>query len=100
MDKLRDENKSLRETIKKSACPNCGFATSSRDSSVATEEQQLRIENARLKSEVRQTRLLNARLVLFSFSVFCYIRYRKLEPLPKSVFRKSQKSSEKMFSNF
>ncbi|GFZ08055.1 HD-ZIP IV family of homeobox-leucine zipper protein with lipid-binding START domain-containing protein [Actinidia rufa] len=56
MDKLRDENKSLRETIKKSACPNCGFATSSRDSSVATEEQQLRIENARLKSEIEKLR--------------------------------------------
>lgn len=52
MDKLRDENKSLRETIKKSACPNCGFATSSKDASVATEEQQLKIENARLKAEV------------------------------------------------
>ncbi|KAE9453426.1 hypothetical protein C3L33_14645, partial [Rhododendron williamsianum] len=34
MDKLRDENKSLRETIKKSACPNCGFATSSKDASI------------------------------------------------------------------
>lgn len=52
MDKLRDENKAMRETIKKSCCPNCGSATSSRDASMTTEEQQLRIENARLKSEV------------------------------------------------
>lgn len=53
MDKLRDENKALRETIKKSCCPNCGSATSSKDSSLAIEEHQLRIENARLKSEVK-----------------------------------------------
>uniref|UniRef100_A0A5B6YQM2 Putative homeobox-leucine zipper protein GLABRA 2 n=1 Tax=Davidia involucrata TaxID=16924 RepID=A0A5B6YQM2_DAVIN len=57
MDKLRDENNSLRETIKKSSCPNCGFATSSRDASVATEEQQLRIENARLKAEIEKLRV-------------------------------------------
>jgi homeobox-leucine zipper protein len=56
MDKLRDENKSLRETIKKAACPNCGFATSSKDASVATEEHQLKIENARLKSEIEKLR--------------------------------------------
>ncbi|XP_059643395.1 homeobox-leucine zipper protein GLABRA 2 [Cornus florida] len=57
MDKLRDENKSLRETIKNAACPNCGFATSSRDASATTEEQQLRIENARLKSEIEKLRV-------------------------------------------
>ncbi|CAM8999498.1 unnamed protein product [Rhodiola kirilowii] len=56
MDKLRDENKSMREIIKKSCCPNCGNATTSKDSSVTTEEQQLRIENARLKSEVEKLR--------------------------------------------
>lgn len=52
MEKLRDENKAMRETIKKSCCPNCGSATSSKDSIMTTEEQQLRIENARLKAEV------------------------------------------------
>ncbi|KAA8541783.1 hypothetical protein F0562_022935 [Nyssa sinensis] len=56
MDKLREENKNLRETIKKACCPNCGFANSNRDSSVATEEQQLRIENARLKTEIEKLR--------------------------------------------
>lgn len=54
IDKLRDENKALRESIKKQSCPNCGFATSSRDTITGTEEQKLRIENARLKAEVRQ----------------------------------------------
>lgn len=53
MEKLRDENKAMREQINKSCCPNCGTATTSRDASLTTEEQQLRIENARLKSEVR-----------------------------------------------
>lgn len=57
MEKLRDETKSLRETIKKAACSNCGFATSSKDASVATEEQQLRIENARLKAEIEKLRV-------------------------------------------
>lgn len=52
MEKLREDNKALRETIKKACCPNCGFATTTRDSTVTTEEQQLRIENARLKAEV------------------------------------------------
>ncbi|CAK9174593.1 unnamed protein product [Ilex paraguariensis] len=56
MEKLRDENKTLRETIKKACCPNCGFATSGKDSASATEEQQLRIENARLKAEVEKLR--------------------------------------------
>ncbi|XP_002284502.1 homeobox-leucine zipper protein GLABRA 2 [Vitis vinifera] len=56
MEKLRDENKAMRETIKKSCCPNCGSATSSRDPTMTTEEQQLRIENARLKAEVEKLR--------------------------------------------
>ncbi|KAG2729052.1 hypothetical protein I3843_01G227600 [Carya illinoinensis] len=56
MDKLRDENKAMREQINKACCPNCGTATTSRDSSVTTEEQQLRIENARLKAEVEKLR--------------------------------------------
>ncbi|XP_022861561.1 homeobox-leucine zipper protein GLABRA 2-like, partial [Olea europaea var. sylvestris] len=53
MEKIREENKVLRENFKKSCCPNCGFATSGKD---ATEEQQLRIENARLKEEVEKLR--------------------------------------------
>ncbi|XP_024969955.1 homeobox-leucine zipper protein GLABRA 2 isoform X3 [Cynara cardunculus var. scolymus] len=51
MDKLRDENKMLRETIKKGTCPNCGFGSSSKDAITYTDEQQLRIENAKLKAE-------------------------------------------------
>ncbi|XAR67704.1 hypothetical protein NMG60_11002579 [Bertholletia excelsa] len=59
IEKLREENQKLRETIKKAACPNCGFATSSsRDGSMPTEEQQLRIENARLKAEVEKLRAM------------------------------------------
>ncbi|KAI3455444.1 hypothetical protein Pfo_012107 [Paulownia fortunei] len=56
IDKLRDENKALRDTIKKPSCPNCGFATSSKDAITGTEEQKLRIENARLKAEVEKLR--------------------------------------------
>ncbi|WCJ40787.1 Homeobox-leucine zipper protein GLABRA 2 [Euphorbia peplus] len=56
MDKLRDENKAMREAIGKASCPNCGSATTSRDASFTTEEQQLRIENAKLKSEVEKLR--------------------------------------------
>ena len=42
----------MRETINKASCPNCGMATTSRDAAMSTEEQQLRIENAKLKAEV------------------------------------------------
>lgn len=52
MEKLQEENKSLREMIKKACCPNCGLAISSKDTVMTSEEQQLRIENARLKAEV------------------------------------------------
>lgn len=54
MEKLRDENKAMREAINKACCPNCGTATTSRDTSMNSEEQQLRIENAKLKAEVRK----------------------------------------------
>lgn len=63
MDKLRDENKALREATNKTSCPSCGTATSSKDAGVTSEEQQLRIENARLKSEVTITRLLHTLIV-------------------------------------
>ncbi|KAI4381920.1 hypothetical protein MLD38_007938 [Melastoma candidum] len=56
MEKLRDENKAMRETIQKSCCPNCGSATTSKDTTLTTQEQQLRIENARLKAEVEKLR--------------------------------------------
>ncbi|XP_057967176.1 homeobox-leucine zipper protein GLABRA 2 [Malania oleifera] len=56
MEKLREENKAMRETIQKACCPNCGFATTTRDGSLTTEEQHLRIENARLKAEVEKLR--------------------------------------------
>ncbi|GMN37203.1 hypothetical protein TIFTF001_006612 [Ficus carica] len=56
IDKLREENKSLRKQINKSCCPNCGTATVSRDATMTTEEQQLRIENAKLKAEVEKLR--------------------------------------------
>lgn len=56
IEKLRDQNKELRETIKNNCCPNCGFASSpaGKDPMVAGTggEQQLRIENARLRAEV------------------------------------------------
>ncbi|KAK4428108.1 Homeobox-leucine zipper protein GLABRA 2 [Sesamum alatum] len=57
IDKLRNENKALRDNIKKSSCPNCGFAASSKDPITgSTEEQKLRIENAKLKAEVEKLR--------------------------------------------
>ncbi|KAJ7951758.1 Homeobox-leucine zipper protein like [Quillaja saponaria] len=56
MEKLRDENKVMRKAINKACCPNCGTATTSRDTSIITEEQQLRIENAKLKAEVEKLR--------------------------------------------
>ncbi|KAL9460533.1 hypothetical protein AB3S75_003689 [Citrus x aurantiifolia] len=56
IEKLREENKAMRDAINKACCPNCGMATTSRDTSMTTEEQQLRIENARLKAEVEKLR--------------------------------------------
>ncbi|KAK4361905.1 hypothetical protein RND71_017146 [Anisodus tanguticus] len=57
IEKLREENKELRETSKNPSCPNCGFASSSNDAPIVpTEEQQLRIENARLRAEVEKLR--------------------------------------------
>ncbi|KAF5726875.1 homeobox-leucine zipper protein GLABRA 2 [Tripterygium wilfordii] len=56
IEKLREGNKAMRETINKACCPNCGMATTSRDASITTEDQQLRIENAKLKAEVERLR--------------------------------------------
>ncbi|XP_059290793.1 homeobox-leucine zipper protein GLABRA 2-like [Lycium ferocissimum] len=57
LDKLREENKTLRKTMKKNipSCPKCRFASSSKKAAVfPTEEQQLHIENARLRTEVEK----------------------------------------------
>lgn len=54
IDKLRDENKALRESIKKQSCPSCGLASSNKDVVTGTDDQKLRIENARLKAEVEK----------------------------------------------
>lgn len=54
MDKLREENHHMREAMKNVCCPNCGFNTVSKDAAITTEEQQLRIENARLRAEVQE----------------------------------------------
>lgn len=54
IDKLREENETLRGIMNKSCCPNCGIATiNSSEASMPPEEHQLRVENAKLKSEVR-----------------------------------------------
>ncbi|GAB4842239.1 Homeobox-leucine zipper protein GLABRA 2 [Ancistrocladus abbreviatus] len=58
IEKLKEENKSLREAVQKASCPNCGFATTSRDATVSAEDQQLRVENARLKAEVEKLRTI------------------------------------------
>uniref|UniRef100_A0A0R0IY35 Homeodomain/HOMEOBOX transcription factor n=1 Tax=Glycine max TaxID=3847 RepID=A0A0R0IY35_SOYBN len=56
LDRLREENKAMRETINKSCCPNCGMVTATIDASMSTEEKQLLIENAKLKAEVEKLR--------------------------------------------
>ncbi|KAL2928478.1 Homeobox-leucine zipper protein GLABRA 2 [Bienertia sinuspersici] len=57
LEKLKEENKSIRENIQKSSCPNCGFATTSKDTTItADDHQQLKLENARLKAEVEKLR--------------------------------------------
>ncbi|KAE8656974.1 Homeobox-leucine zipper protein ROC9 [Hibiscus syriacus] len=56
MEKLREENKAMREIINKACCINCGMATTTKDGSIIAEEQQLRIENAKLKAEVEKLR--------------------------------------------
>ncbi|URE30948.1 START [Musa troglodytarum] len=51
IEKLREENRTMREKLKKGCCPNCGYTTLSNDTTITTEEQQHRIENARQKAE-------------------------------------------------
>ncbi|PSS24351.1 Homeobox-leucine zipper protein like [Actinidia chinensis var. chinensis] len=49
-DKLRAENMSIREAMRNPICTNCGGPAIIGD--ISLEEQQLRIENARLKDEL------------------------------------------------
>ncbi|CAN4086826.1 unnamed protein product [Withania somnifera] len=65
IEKLREEIKGLRETSKNPSCPNCGFASSSSNApTVHAEEQQLRIENARLRAEVEKLRAASGKYSL------------------------------------
>lgn len=50
-DKVRRENIALKEALKNAICPSCGGPPPNEDSSV--DEQELRMENARLKEEVK-----------------------------------------------
>ncbi|WVZ21896.1 hypothetical protein V8G54_000440 [Vigna mungo] len=56
LDKLKEENKAMREIITKSCCPNCGMVTATIDASMSIEEKQLLIENVKLKAEVEKLR--------------------------------------------
>lgn len=49
-DKLRAENIRYREALSNTSCPNCGGQTTPGEMSF--DEQQLRIENVRLREEV------------------------------------------------
>jgi homeobox-leucine zipper protein len=50
-EKLRGENVSMREAIKNASCPHCGGPATMGEMSF--DEQQLRLENARIREEVR-----------------------------------------------
>ncbi|XP_062180833.1 homeobox-leucine zipper protein ROC9 [Phragmites australis] len=59
LEKLQEENRAMRELIRKSSdCPSCGVATSSdaTAAAVVTGEQLLRLENTRLKAEMERLR--------------------------------------------
>ena len=72
IEKLKEKNKALRETVNKACCPNCGVATTSRDGAMPTEEQQLRIENAKLKAEVN-LRENNSSKYFITFPIFLFV---------------------------
>lgn len=55
VDRIREENRCLRESAKNSCCPNCGFVTTNPEAAAMAEDKKLRIENARLKTEVITT---------------------------------------------
>ncbi|KAK9066246.1 hypothetical protein SSX86_013567 [Deinandra increscens subsp. villosa] len=56
LDKLGEENKLLRDTIKKGTCTNCGFGSSSKDVTTYIDGQKLLVENAKLKAEIEKLR--------------------------------------------
>ncbi|OEL22453.1 Homeobox-leucine zipper protein ROC9 [Dichanthelium oligosanthes] len=52
LEKLQEENRAMRELVKKSPrCPGCGAATAESNG-----EEQLRLENAKLKAEIERLR--------------------------------------------
>lgn len=55
IDKLRDEHRAMRVSMKKQSCPNCGFPSpTSKEALTPTQDHKLREENLRLKAEVRK----------------------------------------------
>ncbi|KAK8481998.1 hypothetical protein V6N12_010264 [Hibiscus sabdariffa] len=46
----------MRAAINKASCLNCGTAKTRQDDCITTDEQRLRIENAKLKAEVEKLR--------------------------------------------
>lgn len=58
-DKLKVENVALREAIRSVVCSSCGGAANMQEMSL--EEQQLRMENAKLKEEVTRLTMLAAK---------------------------------------
>ncbi|XP_038904725.1 homeobox-leucine zipper protein GLABRA 2-like [Benincasa hispida] len=57
MEKLREENKAMREISKKKVgCANCGISDAGEDHVALTTTEQLRIKNAKLKAEVEKLR--------------------------------------------
>ena len=72
LEKLKEENKYLRENTNKTSCPNCGFATiGSRDTALTSDDhQQLKLENAKLKAEVSYSHsffYINIKLIILGF---------------------------------
>ncbi|BBN16838.1 homeobox-leucine zipper protein [Marchantia polymorpha subsp. ruderalis] len=58
-EKLRSENITMRDAMKNASCPHCGGPTTMGEMSF--DEQQLRIENARLKDEIDRVSALAAK---------------------------------------
>lgn len=91
IDKLRDENKAMRESIKTSSCPSCGFSASNDDSmsGAPDHDHKLSIENSRLKAEVQTPwiSLLISRTYYVSvykedgFSSFLHMQVEKLRSI-------------------
>ncbi|CAM6105831.1 unnamed protein product [Calypogeia fissa] len=58
-EKLRSENVSMREAIKNASCPHCGGPATMGEMSF--DEQQLRLENARIREELDRVSALAAK---------------------------------------